>query len=154
MNPGISSDGIVNNIIPSMQGFFVHVSNGALPGNRYIWMNNSVRINNTVRHSQNRNPRMNRSLIRLTAAFSTDTTVTDPMLVYIDNKATETFDNDYDALKLMQHRSDVPNLYSVSPDDYKAFNKRIASVYRFLSQDTSWTKSQYCRYGCIQAENA
>ena len=28
---GISSDGVVNNIIPSMQGFFIHVSDGTCP---------------------------------------------------------------------------------------------------------------------------
>ncbi|MCK7531371.1 MAG: hypothetical protein MZV63_10205 [Marinilabiliales bacterium] len=33
---GISTGGADMNIIPSMQGFFVHVSNGAFPTNRYL----------------------------------------------------------------------------------------------------------------------
>ena len=43
---GISNDGIINkNIIPSMQGFFIHVKDGPpWPVNATLEMNNSVRI--------------------------------------------------------------------------------------------------------------
>ena len=41
---GISSDGVVNNIIPSMQGFLVHVSDGTWPVTGTLAMDNSVRI--------------------------------------------------------------------------------------------------------------
>jgi hypothetical protein len=40
------------------------------------------------------------------------------MLVYIDNKASATFDNDYDALKLFNTDLTIPNIYSVSPEDF------------------------------------
>ena len=41
---GISSDGTASNIIPSMQGFLVHVSDGAYPVTGTLGVNNNVRI--------------------------------------------------------------------------------------------------------------
>ena len=116
---GVSSDGIVNNIIPSMQGFFIHVSNGTYPVTGTFGMNNSVRITDASHTFSKSGSKEEPSLIRLTAAFSTDTTVTDPMLVYIDDKATAEFDSDYDALKLFNTDLNVPNIFSVSPEDYR-----------------------------------
>lgn len=43
---GISSDGIAGNIIASMQGFFVHVSNGSFPVTGTLSASNPVRVNN------------------------------------------------------------------------------------------------------------
>jgi len=44
-----------------------------------------------------------------------------PMLavIYFDESAPKTFDEQLDALKLMNTNSDVPSLYSVSPDSAK-----------------------------------
>src|SRR5450759_5790523 len=40
----VSSDGLATKIIPSMQGFFIHVSDGAWPITGTLALNNSVRI--------------------------------------------------------------------------------------------------------------
>ena len=41
---GISSDGLATAVIPSMQGFFIHVSDGSYPVTGTLGLNNSVRI--------------------------------------------------------------------------------------------------------------
>lgn len=115
--PNISSDGIVSNIIPSMQGFFVHVSDGAIPVTGTFAMNNSVRVTDVSQSFAKSGTKYEQSLIRVTAAFSTDTSVTDPLLIYTDEKATAAFDSDFDALKLFNTDLTIPNIYSVSPED-------------------------------------
>ncbi len=115
---GNSSDGIVNNIIPSMQGFFVHVSDGPIPVTGTFGMTNSVRVTNVNQSFSKSGTKDDQSLIRLTAAFSTDTSIIDPMLVYTDDKATSSFDSDYDALKLFNTDLKIPNIYSISPEDF------------------------------------
>ena len=47
---GVSSDGVASNVIPSMQGFFVHVSDGAYPVTGTLAMNNSVRITDKTQY--------------------------------------------------------------------------------------------------------
>lgn len=116
---GVSSDGIVNNIIPSMQGFFVHVTDGAYPVTGLISMNNSVRVNNTTQQFSKSESKSEGSLLRLTASFEADTSAKDYMLVYTDVKASDNFDSELDALKLMNTDLKVPNLYSVSADAFK-----------------------------------
>jgi hypothetical protein len=116
---GVSSDGIVNNIIPSMQGFFVHVSDGAYPVTGLLSMNNSVRVNNTTQQFSKSENKFEGSFLRLTASFETDTSAKDYMLVYSDVKATDNFDRELDALKLMNTDLKVPNLFSLSTDAYK-----------------------------------
>ena len=100
---GISSDGIVNNIIPSMQGFFVHVSNGAFPVTGTLGLNNSVRITDLT-HPFTKKKGIDSSiplsqtycqLIQMIHASA------DPAVIYFDEKATSEFDNQLDALKLM-----------------------------------------------------
>ena len=41
---GVSSDGKATAVIPSMQGFFIHVTDGSYPVTGTLSMNNSVRI--------------------------------------------------------------------------------------------------------------
>ncbi len=70
---GISSDGVVNNIIPSMQGFFIHVTDGAWPVTGTLALNNSVRITNLT-HSFTKSLKacISVPLLRLTSGFSDD----------------------------------------------------------------------------------
>jgi hypothetical protein len=116
---GTSSDGIVNNIIPSMQGFFVHVSNGSYPVTGTLAMNNNVRVTDlyhpiTKSLSNNSIP-----LLRLAAVFSDDEKSSDPLVICFDERATEGFDSELDALKLYNTDLNVANLYQAATDNTK-----------------------------------
>jgi hypothetical protein len=114
----VSSDGIVNNIIPSMQGFFVHVSNGSFPVTGVLSMTNNVRITD-LNHPFTKKSLNSVPLLRLIANFSDDTASTDPLVIYFEETATPDFDSQLDALKLMNTDLKVPNLYSITPDGTK-----------------------------------
>jgi len=119
---GIPSDGTVSAIIPSMQGFFVHVSDGAYPVTGVLGMNNNVRVNDhsqaftksaaTVSAGKSSVP-----LLRLAVFFENNDQDTDPMVIYLHEYASEGFDKKYDALKLLNTDFNVPNLYAVIPGD-------------------------------------
>ena len=115
---GVSSNGMATNLIPSMQGFFVHVSDGSWPVTGTLAMNNSVRITDLT-HPLTKSDNDSRSLIRLTAEFSDDTVSVDPVVIYFDEKATNEFDGQLDALKLMNTDFMVPNLYAIGSDGAK-----------------------------------
>ncbi|MFZ2339062.1 MAG: hypothetical protein WAW07_04990 [Bacteroidales bacterium] len=112
---GVSSNGLATNLIPTMQGFFVHVSNGTWPVEGTLGMNNNVRVTN-LNHHLIKSENSVRPLIRLTAEFSDDTVSVDPVVIYFDEKATDLFDGQLDALKLMNTDFMVPNLYAVGSD--------------------------------------
>lgn len=112
---GISSDGRATNIIPSMQGFFIHVTDGAFPVEGRLVMNNSVRVNDLehplIKSATAETPQ----ILRLSACFSTSPDKPDYTVVYFDDQATSEFDGQYDALKLMNTDESVPSLFSVTP---------------------------------------
>ena len=111
---GISSDpGVATNIIPSMQAFFVHVTDGAFPVTGTLGLTNSVRTNDLTHPFLKSKVMSSRFLIRLTANFSTGNTSEDPMVIYFDHDAQASFDSDMDALKLMNTEMAMPNLYSI-----------------------------------------
>jgi len=109
------STGIADKNIASMQGFFVHVTNGSFPVNATLGVNNSVRTNNL-------NPIFkaalidNRTILRFTANFETKNALEDAAVIYFDEKANRSFDKDMDALKMMNTDLLVPNLYTISTD--------------------------------------
>ena len=118
---GVSNDGSTNmNIIPSMQGFFIHVSNGTFPVTGTLGMNNSVRITD-LNHSFTKSLNISSSppLLRLSAEFSDDQASADRAVIYFDEKATPDFDSQLDALKLLNTDWAVSNLYTVNPDGTK-----------------------------------
>jgi hypothetical protein len=115
---GVSSNGMATNLIPSMQGFFVHVSDGTWPVTGTLAMDNSVRVTD-LSHPLTKSENNSRPLIRLTAEFSDDTVSVDPVVIYFDDKATDKFDGQLDALKLMNTDLMVPNLYAVGSDGIK-----------------------------------
>jgi hypothetical protein len=120
---GISSDGVATNMIPSMQGFFIHVTDGAYPVNGMLQMNNNVRVTN---QSQSLiKGQEGRSLLRFTASFSNNLTVPDFSVVYFDPKATTEFDTQLDALKLMNTDLNVPNVFVVTPGGTKISIKSL-----------------------------
>ncbi len=111
---GISSDpGVATNIIPSMQAFFVHVTDGSFPVTGTLELTNSVRVNDLTHPFLKAKNLSSRFLIRLTAGFTADTSSGDPMVIYFDPDANISFDSDMDALKLMNTNMAMPNLYSI-----------------------------------------
>jgi hypothetical protein len=121
---GIPSDGSVTSVIPSMQGFFVHVSDGSYPVTGTLGMNNDVRVNNQSQAfyksaSLAKNVNQSNPLIRIAAAFEDDAESTDPFVIYIHNMASEYFDPDLEALKILNTDFQVPNLYSMVMDNKK-----------------------------------
>ncbi|MEI6682762.1 MAG: T9SS type A sorting domain-containing protein [Bacteroidota bacterium] len=113
---GISSDGVANNIIPAMQGFFTHVSGGQYPVAATLIFTNGVRINNLSPGFHKDVPVITCPLLRLTAKFEEEAAAEDPVVIYFDPDATTTFHKNLDALKLMNTDPDVPNLFMVSDD--------------------------------------
>ncbi len=113
---GISSDGIVNNIIPSMQGFFIHVSNGSYPVTGSLSMTNAVRTTDAG-HAFTKSGNINNlQFLRLGTVFSDDSASVDPLVIYFDEKATREFDRELDALKLFNTDLGIPNLYASAAD--------------------------------------
>ena len=113
---GVSSDGVAGRIIASMQGFFVHVSNGSYPVTGTFAINNTARVNNLspVFHKSTASmSAIQRIILRLSANFSDNMNSSDPMVVYFDDNATVAFDKDFDAIKLMNINEQLPNLYSL-----------------------------------------
>ena len=113
---GVSTGGTTLNIIPSMQGFFVHVTDGPpWPVTGTLGMDNNVRMTNQTQPFTKSGTKSPNSFLKLTSAFSDDTVSFDPAVIYFDEKATAEFDSQLDALKLMNTDLKVPNLYSVTP---------------------------------------
>lgn len=122
----VSSDGIAGPIIASMQGFFVHVSDGVYPVTGTFGINNNARVDElspvfhkstfNSSYTDSGNPRI---LIRLSANFSDNTKSADPLVVYSADEATPDFDRNFDAIKLMNIDDQLPNVYSIAEDKSK-----------------------------------
>lgn len=112
---GLSSDGITTNIIPSMQGFFVHVTDGTYPVTGTITMDNKVRV--TDQSQSYIKGDAEKPLIRFSGGFSDNVTTLDYAVIYFDEKSTLEFDGQLDALKLMNSDINVPNFYFVTPGE-------------------------------------
>ena len=113
---GVSSDGSATNIIPSMQAFFVHVTDGIWPVTGILALDNDVRITDMTHSYLKSAPLSEGFLLRLIAGYSEDSTLYDPVVVYFDDRATNEFDGRFDALKLFNSDLTVPNLYANSND--------------------------------------
>jgi hypothetical protein len=110
---GISSDEHAGYIIPAMQGFFIHVTNGSYPVTGSLSINNSARVNDLQPYFHKPEP-TTAPLLRLNAGFD-GRPVSDPVVVYFDDKAQSTFEKELDALKLMNSDPQVPSLYVNAP---------------------------------------
>ena len=109
---GVPSNGATS-IIPSMQGFFVHIT-PSFPVEATLVMNNTVRITDQTSPFAKSVYKPPLPILRLAACFSDDTASFDPIVVYFDEKATTDFDSQLDALKLFNTSEAFPNLYAVS----------------------------------------
>ena len=116
---GVSSDGQATNIIPSMQGFFVHVSDGVFPVAGTLGMNNEVRVNDQTHSFLKSSENSNNILFRFTSSYSDNPISSDPMVIYLDENATANFDSEFDALKLLNTDEETTNIYSILPDGTK-----------------------------------
>lgn len=132
---GVSSDGVAGPIIASMQGFFVHVSDGSYPVAGTFGITNSARVNDLspVFHKSTFRvmtppPGRPRILVRLSANFSDNSKSADPLVVYSSDAATPSFDDGLDAIKLMNINEQLPNLYSIGDDISKLVINAIAEV--------------------------
>jgi hypothetical protein len=110
---GISSDGKANNILPAMQGFFVHVSAGGYPVTGSLGISNSTRINTINQPYRHLNGIEDVFLFRISASFS-NSEESDPTVIYFQNNASASFDINFDALKLMNTLASVPSIYSIA----------------------------------------
>jgi len=116
---GISSDGIADNIIPSMQGFFMHVSDGTYPVAATLIFTNDVRVNDLSPAFHKEVREETRPLLRIKARLAEEGSKGDQVVVYFDDKATTAFDTDRDALKLMNTDMMEPSFYAISLDSKK-----------------------------------
>ncbi len=116
---GVSSDGVANNVIPAMQGFFVHVTNGTYPVTATLAMNNNVRVDNFSPFYHKPPKGDSRPLLRLNAKYSGEAAVHDATVIYFDESATLNFETEMDALKLMNTDKRAPNIYILTPDAQK-----------------------------------
>lgn len=107
---GISSDGVANNVIASMQGFFVHVSDGTYPVSGTLGMTNAVRVNNLTPVFHRVFPK-DVPLLRLSAGFADDGLPSDPAVLYFDTTGVRAFHKEMDALKIHNTDQRVPNFF-------------------------------------------
>ncbi|MFN2380138.1 MAG: hypothetical protein ABR519_08010, partial [Bacteroidales bacterium] len=113
---GISSDGQVSNIIASMQGFFVHVSDGSYPVTATLSIDNDVRITNAGPLFFKSMTKGEASQLRVSLSFENDTLAADPLVIYTDTRSKGSFDGGLDALKMFNTDLHAPNLYAFSPE--------------------------------------
>lgn len=112
-----TGDGSSSNIIPSMQGFFIKVSDSdnqsKVTGN--FGMDNNVRVTDFDQEFLRTQIADQKSLIRLEAGFTTATRK-DPMVIYFSSFATPNFEKEMDAHKLMNTDPAVPSFYNITQD--------------------------------------
>jgi fibronectin-binding autotransporter adhesin len=99
-----------------MQGFFVHVSDGAYPVNGSFGMDNRVRINTLVPAFHKSSEDYYRPVIHMSAGFDEPGSPKDPLVIYFEGTATPEFDKNMDALKINNTDPNVPTIYVLSDD--------------------------------------
>lgn len=126
---GVSSDpGVATNVIPSMQGFFVHVSDGTYPVTGQLGLNNTVRINNLTHAFLKSAATEKRFLIRASAGFTGADSLSDKLVIYFDDNATAAFDRKYDALKLMNTDIGTVSFFSFNNEGRKLSINALAGT--------------------------
>jgi len=119
-------------IIPSMQGFFIHVSDqndSNTVSSGTLGVNNTVRVNDFSQDFYKNSQPDPKSLIRITVALNGNSTK-DAMVIYFDPFAYQEFDKDKDALKLMNIGEKIPNIYSLNQNKNKLSIKALPEIYK------------------------
>lgn len=120
------STGTANKVIASMQGFFVHASNPD-------WGNITITLHagtNNLSPAFHKNTDQKPIQLSLTAKSSISK-YSDKAILYLDDKATTTFNSELDALKLFNTASDIPSLYFYDNENkysIKATNLSVDSI--------------------------
>lgn len=109
---GISSNGLANNFIPAMQGFFIHVSDGGYPVAGTLSVNNNARLTHITQAHRELNALNDYQYLRLSVQLE-GAKIADPLVIYFSANARDTFHQQFDALKLMNTSDRAPNLYSL-----------------------------------------
>jgi hypothetical protein len=110
---GVSSDGRSSNIIPSMQGFFVKVSNPGSTGT--LSFTDAARVGNSTSQTFYQAKRTGiQSKIVVTAGFKNEDKQ-DHLVLYSFPGATINFEKEYDAQKLFNTSLEIPSFYSLTP---------------------------------------
>ncbi|MCD4694972.1 MAG: hypothetical protein K8S16_01930, partial [Bacteroidales bacterium] len=108
----------VTNIIPSGQGFYIHVSTGSPTG--LLQVNNSARLHSNDPFFKNSGKGLEESQISLKLQISSAiSTYLDQSIVQFNGFATEDFDPEFDAYDILAGLEEAPGLYFVSKDDAK-----------------------------------
>ena len=109
------STGNGSNLIASMQGFFIHVSDGSYPVSGTLGMTNAVRTNDLAPTFREAiiDPR---TILRFRANLETPNAIEDVSVLYFDDLADHTFNKELDALKMLNTDPLVPNIYTISQD--------------------------------------
>jgi hypothetical protein len=128
---GISSDGQANNIIPSMQGFFIHVSDGTYPVSGSIEVDNQIRTNDLSPLFHKSQTTDEQSFIRITAGYADHQPMIDPLVIRFDKTGSQAYDPERDALKLMNTDPAVPNFFVFSTKG------RMLSIQTIKKQDAT-----------------
>ncbi len=110
-------DGRSSSIIPSMQGFFIKVSDSETEDlvSGTFGMDNRVRVNDFNQEFLKTPERDPKQLLRLTASYKGGIK-NDAMVIYFTPYSTLNFEKEFDAHKLMNSDPDIPNLYNISKD--------------------------------------
>ncbi|MBZ9729014.1 hypothetical protein LB467_04890 [Salegentibacter sp. JZCK2] len=112
-----TEDGRSSNIIPSMQGFFIKVSDSdtqdLVTGS--FGMDNNVRVTDFEQEFLRTQMTDQKSIIRLEAGFKAAYRK-DPMVIYFSSYATPNFEKEMDAHKLMNTDPSVPSFYNLTED--------------------------------------
>lgn len=131
---GISSNGIATNLIPSMQAFFIHVSDGTYPVAGSLSINNAARTNDLQPFFHRTVQNDERTVIRIAASFANSSSYADDLVIYFDNNSTSFFDKEKDALEIFNTDNQVPSIYAIAPDFSRLsinaipFNANIKSI--------------------------
>ncbi len=111
-NSGVND---VDSIIPSGQGFFVHVTDGNATG--ALGVNNNARVHNSKPFFKNSNIIGDPSGIFVKLkSYSEINSYSDETIIQIDDNATVNYDSDRDAYKF-EGILEAPQLYTVSEDE-------------------------------------
>ena len=97
-------------VIPSMQGFLVHVN---AVGNNSLNFTNSMRTNDLAPLFKT-TPFDDRSILRFSAIFDSGDAGEDVAVIYFEDYNTQSYDREKDALKMLNTDPGVPSLYSFS----------------------------------------
>jgi hypothetical protein len=113
---GVSSNGVAGRYIASMQGFFVHVTDGSYPVQGSFGMDNRVRVAQLSPAFHKNSNRDQKPLIRISAEMETENSNKDYLVVYFEEEATTAFEPELDAIKLNNTDAGVPNIGLISSD--------------------------------------